>query len=81
MDRQNSEFKNGYPGKSVYPVGVVYTVGGYHPALSVYYPTSAEGGTPEAVSKFCSTLLYIREEHTIMLHGTSEFQITMCLLH
>jgi len=61
MDRQNSEVKIGYQGNNVYPVGVVYTVGGYHPGLSVYYPKSVEGGHLEAASKFCSTLLNMTE--------------------
>jgi hypothetical protein len=56
MDGQSSEFKIGYQRNSVYPVGVVYTVVGYHPGLSGYYPTSTEGGKPEAAGKFCSTL-------------------------
>jgi hypothetical protein len=59
MDRHNSEFKIGYQRNGVYPVGVVYTVGGYHPVLSWYYPTGAESGQLEAASKFCSTLLYM----------------------
>jgi hypothetical protein len=76
MDRESSEFKIGYQGRSVYPVGVVYTVVGYHPGLSGYYPTSAEGGKPEAAGKFCSIL-----GNTVMLPGTSVFQIMLCLLH
>jgi len=63
MDRQNSEFKIGYQGKNVYPVGAVYTVVGYHPGLSGYYPTSAEGGKREAAGKFCNTLLYMTGAH------------------
>ena len=57
MDRQNSEVKTGYQGKNVYPVGVVYTGGGYRPGLSGHYPKSVEDGHLEASSKFCSTLL------------------------
>jgi hypothetical protein len=63
MDRQNSEFKIGYQGNGVYPVGVVYTADGYDPDLSVYYPPSAEDKQPEAAGKFCITLLYARGAH------------------
>jgi hypothetical protein len=56
---KDSEFNVDYQGSSFYPADVVYTVGSYYPGVSGYYPTSAEGGHPEVVGKFCDILFYM----------------------
>jgi hypothetical protein len=77
-DRQNPEFKTGYQRNTVYPVGVVYTAVGYHPGLSWYHPTSAEGGKPEAAGKFCSTLQERGTQSYFLVQACSRQRFVFC---
>ncbi|XP_021931227.1 pupal cuticle protein Edg-91-like isoform X2 [Zootermopsis nevadensis] len=45
-ESKNSKFNFGYNSNGVNPGSVVYTLGGYYPGGSGYYPAGANGGYP-----------------------------------